>query len=147
MKKRYNAKKTFTITGIIQAVFLFLYLVPIIYASLLWSQGLAVSLEIWKLVRNFFLLPVAPICFIVNCIGLVFLRNETSILGKIEYILLFLSEIFFMSVAWFFLSCLSTVTQPPQQLLHLPHSISRYLLVMLRQVSVPTTSTAHGQRK
>ena len=103
MKKRYNVKKTFTITAIIQAVFLLLYLVPIIYSSLLWSQGLGVSLEIWKLVSNFFLLPVAPICFIVNCIGLVFLRNETSILGKIEYILLFLSEIFFMSVAWFFL--------------------------------------------
>ena len=103
MKKRYNVKKTFTITGIIQAVFLILYLVPIIYAILLWSQGLGVSLEIWKLVRNFFLLPVAPICFIVNCIGLVFLRNETSILKKIEYILLFLSEIFFMSVAWLFL--------------------------------------------
>ena len=103
MKKKFDAKKTFIVTGIIQAVFLLLYLVPIIYASFLWSQGLGVSLEIWMLVRNFFLIPVAPICLIVNFISLIFSRKETSKLEKMQYIGLFFSEIFFMGIAWFFL--------------------------------------------
>ena len=103
MKKKFNLKTTLIVTGIIQACFLLFYLVPVIYSCFLWSQGLGVSLEIWMLVRNFFLIPVAPICLIVNFISLIFSKKETSKLEKQKYIRLFLSEIFFMSIAWFFL--------------------------------------------
>ena len=56
-----------------------------------------------KLVRNFFLIPVAPICLIVNFISLIFSRKETSKADKLGYMGLFLSEILFMGIAWFFL--------------------------------------------
>ena len=103
MKKKFNVKTTFIVTGIIQACFLLLYFVPLISSYFLWSQGLSVGLEIWIIVRNFFLIPVAPICLIVNFISLIFSRKETSNLEKLEYMGLFLSEILFMSIAWFFL--------------------------------------------
>lgn len=103
MKKKFNVKTTLIVTGTIQACLLLFYLVPVIYSCFLWSKGLGVSLEIWMLVRNFFLIPVAPICLIVNFISLIFSKKETSKLEKQKYIRLFLSEIFFMSIAWFFL--------------------------------------------
>ena len=103
MKKKFNVKTTFIVTSIIQACFLILYLVPVIYSHFLWSQGLSVGLEIWIIVRNFFLIPVAPICLIVNFISLIFSRKETSKADKLGYMGLFLSEILFMGIAWFFL--------------------------------------------
>ena len=103
-KKRYNVKKTFIVTGIIQAVVALLYSVPGIYV--IFSPEITrdvLDAFGYLLVLLSFIIPVMPICFICNAVALISARDEN---GKGEkegrkWLYIILSALV-MIAAWFF---------------------------------------------
>ncbi len=102
-KKRYNVKKTFIVTGIIQAVVALLYSVPGIYA--IFSPQITRDILDafgYLLVLLSIIIPVMPICFICNVVALISARDEN---GKGEkegrkWLYIILSALI-MTIAWF----------------------------------------------
>ena len=95
MKKRFNDEKTLLITSIIQKIFLGLYIIMIIL-------GTYIPFVTFEAVRFVFMLPVVPVCFIVNLVAVIFSRNKTENKkyesGHFGYIF---TSAFIMIVAWF----------------------------------------------
>ena len=99
-KKRYNVKKTFIITGIIQAIFFLLYLASGLYVIF------APNLD--REVLDFFgalmtIIPVMPVCFICNIVALISARDENGKGEKegIKWLYIILSALA-ISIAWLF---------------------------------------------
>lgn len=100
MKKEFNVKTTFIVTGIIQAIFFILYLASGLYVSF------APRLE--RDIVDFFgahmaLIPVIPICFCCNVIALIssrYINGKSEKEGR-KWLYIILSAMA-MSVAWCF---------------------------------------------
>jgi hypothetical protein len=102
-KKRYNVKKTFIVTGIIQGVFAIIYLMPWVYV--------AYSPQITRDVLDAFgflfvlsvIFPVMPVCFICNIVALISARDENGKGEKegIKWLYIILSALA-ISIAWLF---------------------------------------------
>lgn len=95
MKKRFDDQKILFITSIIQKVFLGLYIIMIIL-------GTYVPFVTFEAVRFVFMLPVVPVCFIVNLVAVISSRNKNENKqyesGHLGYIF---TSAFIMIIAWF----------------------------------------------
>ena len=104
MKKKFNVKKTFIVTGIIQAVVALLYSVPGIYA--IFSPEITrdvLDAFGYLLVLLSFIIPVMPICFCCNVIALIssrYINGKSEKEGR-KWLYIILSALV-MIAAWFF---------------------------------------------